>query len=85
MSKLAPFFQRNEAFARQFGHAELGALPRIPAIIVTCIDGRVDPTHYFGLEVGDAIVIRISGHLYDVATGAVRTLFPAEALAANPG
>jgi carbonic anhydrase len=51
----------NAQYARAF---QKGSLPRPPArktAIVTCIDARIDPARAFGLEEGDAHVIRNAG------------------------
>jgi carbonic anhydrase len=39
-------------------HRALPNLPRLNLCIVTCPDPRVDPAHVFGLEPGDAAVVR---------------------------
>ena len=60
---------RNAAAARN------GGLPRAPArqvAIVTCMDARIDPVALFGLEAGDANVIRNAGGL--VTDDVIRTL-----------
>ncbi len=36
-------------------------LPKPQVIVVTCMDGRVDPAHILGVELGDALVIRNAG------------------------
>jgi carbonic anhydrase len=53
--------QANAEYARTF---DRGALPMPPArrlAIVTCMDARIDPARAFGLEEGDAHVIRNAG------------------------
>ncbi len=52
---------RNRSFAEQFEGRELNIRPRMSTIILTCLDARVDPAHVFGLELGDAAVIRTAG------------------------
>jgi carbonic anhydrase len=37
------------------------ATPNIKAIIIGCVDMRVDPAHVFGIQPGDALVIRNIG------------------------
>ncbi len=45
---------------------DLPTSPGVPAIIVSCIDARVDPVHLFGIEPGEASVFRtIGGRLTD--------------------
>jgi len=52
---------RNRSFAEQFKAGNLPIRPRMSTIILTCVDSRVDPAHIFGLELGDAIVMRNAG------------------------
>lgn len=52
---------RNASFATSFSDGELAPLPRLGMVIVACIDARVDPTKVFGLELGDAVVMRNNG------------------------
>ena len=52
---------RNESFAASFSEGDLAPLPRLGMVIVACIDARVDPTKVFGLELGDAVVMRNNG------------------------
>ena len=52
---------RNRRFAEQFKAGNLPIRPRMSTIILTCLDSRVDPTHIFGLGLGDALVIRNAG------------------------
>ena len=52
---------RNRSFAEQFKAGNLPVRPRMSTIILTCLDSRVDPTHIFGLGLGDALVIRNAG------------------------
>lgn len=54
-------FDRNKDFAKNFDSGEMGALPKLGTLILTCIDARVDPAHIFGLQLGDAIVFRNNG------------------------
>ena len=46
---------RNLGFAEQFEAGDLPIRPRVPTILLTCVDSRVDPAHLFGLELGDAV------------------------------
>ncbi len=61
MSDLDTLYDRNEGFARTFDQGDLPILPRRPTIILTCVDSRVDPPHFLGLELGDTLVLRNSG------------------------
>ena len=61
MSDLDTLYDRNEEFARTFDQGDLPILPRHPTIVLTCVDSRVDPAHFLGLELGDTLVLRNSG------------------------
>jgi carbonic anhydrase len=61
MSDLDTLYDRNEGFARTFDQGDLPILPRRPTIVLTCVDSRVDPAHFLGLELGDTLVLRNSG------------------------
>ncbi|HEV8626136.1 MAG TPA: carbonic anhydrase [Acidimicrobiia bacterium] len=43
------------------GHFGVPAPPRLGVAIVTCMDARIDPVRMFGLEPGDAHVLRNAG------------------------
>ena len=60
MTKMTPLLERNEQFARTYSPAALG-VPAQPVFLVTCLDHRVDPAIVFGLQLGDAPVIRNAG------------------------
>src|SRR3954467_13422829 len=62
----------NERYASGF---EKGALPMPPGrkfAVVTCMDARLDPARFLGLEEGDAHVIRNAGGI--VTDDALRSL-----------
>jgi carbonic anhydrase len=61
MSKLRPLLDRNRAFAATGAHAGLAMMPRLPVFLVTCLDPRVDPAAFLGIELGDSPVIRNAG------------------------
>jgi carbonic anhydrase len=61
MSKTELLKTRNETFAASFSDGDLAPLPRLSMVIIACIDARVDPTKVFGLELGDAVVMRNNG------------------------
>jgi carbonic anhydrase len=61
MSNLHPLLQRNRAFAATGAHRGLAIMPRQQVLIVTCLDPRVDPAAFLGVELGDAPVIRNAG------------------------
>lgn len=58
---ITTLLDRNRRFAEQFKARNLPIRPRLSTIILTCLDSRVDPTHIFGLRLGDALVIRNAG------------------------
>ncbi len=61
MSNVDVLKTRNQDFAASFAQGDLVPLPKLGMIIVACIDARVDPTTVFGLELGDAVVLRNNG------------------------
>jgi carbonic anhydrase len=52
---------RNRTFAMAGGHRGLTVMPRLRAFVVTCLDPRVEPAGFLGLEPGDAMVVRNAG------------------------
>jgi carbonic anhydrase len=52
---------RNRAFAAEGGHRDAVVFPRLGLFVVTCMDPRVDPAHFLGLFLGDALVVRNVG------------------------
>ncbi len=61
MSNLEPLLERNRVFAQTGAHLGLPPSPKHQVFIITCMDGRVDPAHVLGAELGDAIVFRNGG------------------------
>jgi carbonic anhydrase len=57
---MTPLLERNERFARTYIPVPLG-LPTAQLVVVTCLDHRVDPAIFLGLQSGDAPVIRNAG------------------------
>ena len=53
--------ERNRAFAAAGGHAGAVVFPRLRLFVITCLDPRVDPAHFLGLGLSDAMVIRNVG------------------------
>lgn len=53
--------ERNRAFAAGGGHDGAVVLPNLRLFVITCLDPRVDPAHFLGLELSDAIVVRNVG------------------------
>ncbi len=60
MTRLTPLLERNEKFAASYTPVQL-APPSSQVVVVTCLDHRVDPAIVFGLQLGDAPVIRNAG------------------------
>ncbi len=50
MSDLRTLYDRNDDYAATFGYGELDGKPRIPIVLLTCVDPRVDPTHFLRLR-----------------------------------
>jgi carbonic anhydrase len=62
----------NESYATDFSHGELAGPPGRRFAVVTCMDARLDPAKFLGLEEGDAHVIRNAGGV--VTEDAIRSL-----------
>jgi carbonic anhydrase len=52
---------RNRAFAAVGGHQGAVVFPTLRLFVITCLDPRVDPAHFLGLGLSDAIVVRNVG------------------------
>ncbi len=66
MADVHTLIHRNLEFADSFTHGKLSLPPRLSTLVLTCLDARVDPAHLFGLELGDAVVMRnIGGRVTD--------------------
>ena len=52
---------RNRAFAAAGGHEGAVVFPTLRLFVLTCLDPRVDPAHFLGLRLGDAMVVRNVG------------------------
>src|ERR1700756_393678 len=53
--------ERNRAFAAGDGHQGAVMFPNLRLFVVTCLDPRVDPAHFLGLGLSDAMVVRNVG------------------------
>jgi carbonic anhydrase len=60
-ANIDPAIERNRAFAAGGGHEDAAMFPGLRLFVVTCLDPRVDPAHFLGLDLGDAIVVRNVG------------------------
>jgi carbonic anhydrase len=61
MSEVDRFNEANASFAEGFDQGDLEIPPARPLAVLTCIDARVDPARFLGLDLGDAHVIRNAG------------------------
>jgi carbonic anhydrase len=53
--------ERNRAFAAAGGHHGAVVFPNLSLFVITCLDPRVDPAHFLGLGLSDAMVLRNVG------------------------
>ncbi len=53
--------ERNRRFAAAGGHEGAVVFPTLRLFVITCLDPRVDPVHFLGLRLSDAIVLRNVG------------------------
>jgi carbonic anhydrase len=58
----------NEEYASGFGGGSLPMPPGRKFAVVTCMDARLDPARFLGLQIGDAHVIRNAGGLVNDET-----------------
>jgi carbonic anhydrase len=61
MSVTDDLVQANENYAANFDKGDLPMPPAKHTTVVTCMDARLLPSHFLGLEEGDAHVIRNAG------------------------
>ncbi len=66
MTTFDTLLERNQNFASHEFAKELPLMPR--AMIIGCVDQRVDPAHVLGLDLGEAVVIRNVGGRITPAT-----------------
>jgi carbonic anhydrase len=52
---------RNRAFAAGGAHQGAVVFPTLRLFVITCLDPRVDPAHFLGLGLSDAMVVRNVG------------------------
>ena len=53
--------ESNQQYAQDFNKGELSSPPKRKVAVVTCMDARLHPEKFLGLELGDAHVIRNAG------------------------
>jgi carbonic anhydrase len=68
MSVIAEITAANDRYASGFAKGDLPAPPGRQLAVVTCMDARLDPARFLGLEEGDAHVIRNAGGLVNDET-----------------
>jgi carbonic anhydrase len=60
-ANIDPALERNRTFASLGGHEGAVVFPNLRLFVITCLDPRVDPAHFLGLGLGDAMVVRNVG------------------------
>ncbi|KAH9890323.1 carbonate dehydratase [Xylariomycetidae sp. FL2044] len=55
------FQEKNAEYASQFTQGHLALPPAKKYLVLTCMDARIDPAAAFGIDLGDAHVIRNAG------------------------
>jgi len=61
MSAVDDVLERNREYAARFTDGAAPLLPRLPLVVLSCIDARVQPARFLGLGPGDAHVVRNAG------------------------
>lgn len=72
VARFDEFLEANRRYAEAFGEGDLPTPPAKGVAVVTCMDARLHPEKFLGLEVGDAHVIRNAGGR--VSDDAIRSL-----------
>jgi carbonic anhydrase len=78
MSVVEEFRKANDAYASTFDKGDLPMPPVRKVAVVTCMDARLHPARFLGLQLGDAHVIRNAGGR--VSDDAIRSLVISEQL-----
>jgi carbonic anhydrase len=52
---------RNRRFAASGVFRDVTAMPKLSLFVITCLDHRVDPAAFLGIELGEAFVVRNAG------------------------
>jgi carbonic anhydrase len=60
-ANIDPALERNRAFAAAGGHQGAVVFPNLRLLVITCLDPRVDPAHFLGLGLSDAMIVRNVG------------------------
>src|SRR5579859_7291401 len=61
MANIELALERNRAFSAGGGHEGAVVFPKLRLLVITCLDPRVDPAHFLGLALSDAMVVRNVG------------------------
>ncbi|HWQ15331.1 MAG TPA: carbonic anhydrase [Roseiflexaceae bacterium] len=61
MAAIDEFLEANAQYAATFDRGDLPMPPRRRVAVLTCMDARLHPEKFLGLDVGDAHVIRNAG------------------------
>jgi carbonic anhydrase len=61
MAIVDQFVDSNSAFVKTFDKGDLPMPPAKQFVVLTCMDARLHPAEFLGLEMGDAHVIRNAG------------------------
>ena len=78
MARFDEFKEANERYTASFDKGDTPMPPARKVAVVTCMDARLHPETFLGLEVGDAHVIRNAGGR--VSEDAIRSLVISERL-----
>ncbi len=78
MTRFDEFVEANKEYAASFDQGDAPIPPARKVAVVTCMDARLHPEDFLGLDVGDAHVIRNAGGR--VSDDAVRSLVISERL-----
>lgn len=78
MTQFDTFLADNESYQKTFEHGSLPMPPSRKVAVLTCMDARLHPEKFLGLELGDAHVIRNAGGR--ASDDAVRSLVISEQL-----
>jgi carbonic anhydrase len=78
LTRFDEFLEYNRGYAAAFDKGDLPVPPARRVAVVTCMDARLHPEEFLGLEVGDAHVIRNAGGR--VSDDAIRSLVISERL-----
>ncbi len=75
MTTLDTLIERNQDFASHHFTKDLPLLPTLRAMIIGCVDPRVDPALLLGLKLGEAVVIRnVGGRITPATLQTIRML-----------